>query len=245
MSQPGGSMPKVLLFDIECTPNLGYVWGKWEQNVLAYKEQWQILCFAYKWLGEKKIYCITAKDDKGDKKVCEVLYDLFNQADVLVAHNGDSFDIKKVRARFVFHGFKATKHIPSVDTKKVAKSNFNFNSNKLDDLGEYLGVGRKQKHSGFDLWLQCMAGNAKAWKEMIKYNIQDVRLLEKIYRKLKPWCKTHPNIAALQDRVGCPKCGSTNVRREGVRGNATTLSQQMQCRSCWGWYLTRYKRGLP
>ena len=42
------------------------------------------------------------------------------------------------------------------------------------------------ENEGHELWLKCMAGNANAWKVMKRYNIQDVRVTEKLYDKLRP-----------------------------------------------------------
>lgn len=235
--------PKVLLFDIETAPNLAYVWGKYEQDVIAFKSEWYILSVAYKWLGEKEVNCLTIQGKKGnDKTLVQKLRDLFDQADVIIAHNGDAFDIKKARARFIFHGLKPPSQFATVDTLKVAKKYFNFNSNRLNDLGIYLKVGEKVKHTGFDLWLGCIQDKNSSWKLLKKYNKQDVVLLEKVYNKLLPWMERHPHMSLLQDKNGCPKCGSDEVVKDGIRANSMSLQQQWKCKSCHGYYLTRLRR---
>ena len=238
------SKPKVLFFDIETAPNLAYVWGKYEQDVISFKEEWHLLSFAYKWLGEKEVHCLTMKGQRTDKKLAKKLRDLFDKADVVIAHNGDAFDIKKARARFAFWNLKPPSQFASVDTCKVAKRYFNFNSNRLNDLGEYFQIGQKVKHTGFDLWLGCMRNDSASWKLMEKYNKQDVALLEKVYTKLLPWMERHPNMALLSNlpEKGCPKCGSIKVVKDGIRANSMTLQQQWKCKSCHGYYLTRLKK---
>lgn len=125
---------KVLIYDIETRPNTGYIWGKWEQNVIEYTEEWSMLCFAYKWLGSSKTHVVALPDFPGydpnvvdDFDVVEKLHDLFDQADVVIAHNGDSFDQKKTHARFVYHNMTPPSPYKQIDTKKVAKRYFNFN----------------------------------------------------------------------------------------------------------------------
>lgn len=231
---------KVLLFDIETTPNVSYTWGVYEQDVIQVREPWRILCVAYKWLHEDKIHFLSTKGQKDDKSLCKKLYDILSCADVIVAHNGDAFDIKKSCARFLVHGLPALKHLSSIDTKKEAKRRFNFCSNKLNDLGELLGLGKKEKHTGFDLWLGCMSNDADSWSLMERYNKQDVRLLEKVYLKLRPWIRSHPLMR--DDRDGCPKCGSDRVQSRGTRRNAASISRQMWCRDCDGWYVIPIKR---
>lgn len=234
--------PKILFFDIETAPNLAYVWGKYQQDVIAYKEEWSILSFAYKWLGDDRVKVVSIRDSS-ERTLLLKLYGLMEEADVIVAHNGDEFDIKKARARFIYHGFPPLKALATVDTKKVAKKYFNFNSNSLNDLGAYLKLGQKVKHSGFDLWLGCMSGDQKSWDKMERYNKQDVLLLERIYKKFMPWMQTHPNLSLIQDRKkGCPKCGSKHIRKDGVRANSKTMQQQWKCKDCKGYFLTRIEK---
>jgi len=236
--------PKILFYDIETSPNLAYVWGKWEQNVIGFQKEWEILSFAYKFAGDKTVKCLTRADfkDKTDKSLVSKLQDIMNSADIIVAHNGDQFDIKKSTARMIYHGLSPTKVLKTIDTKKVAKKYFNFNSNSLNDLGQYLGLGKKVSTGGFDLWLKCMAGDKKAWKLMAKYNKQDVALLEKVYKRFLPWIHNHPNMALIKNNGQCPKCTSSNVKKDGIRANTANLQQQMKCNDCKGYYLTRYKK---
>lgn len=236
------SKPKILFFDIETAPNLAYVWGKYEQDVIAFKSEWHLLSVAYKWQGESQVHCITMEGQKSDKKLAKKLRNLFNEADIVIAHNGDAFDIKKAKARFVFHGLKPPSKFATVDTYKVSKRYFNFNSNKLNDLGQYLKVGEKVKHTGFDLWLGCMRDDKASWGLLKKYNMQDVILLERVYNKLLPWMERHPNVALLQDRDGCPKCGSTHVHKDGLYANSMSLQQRWKCQKCGGKFITRLKK---
>lgn len=227
--------PKVLIFDIETAPNLAYVWGKWEQNVIDYHSEWYMLCYAWKWLGESSVKAASLQDwrCKDDRELVKSLWRLFDEADVVIAHNGDAFDVKKTQARFLFHGLKPPSPVVTVDTKKVARRYFNFNSNKLDDLGKTLGVGRKVKHSGFEVWLGCMRNDKKYWKEMIHYNKQDVTLLEKVYLKMLPWMKTHPNLAFLSGKSeGCPNCGSSKLKSYGIRRTKSSAYRRLRCLKC-------------
>lgn len=231
--------PKILFIDIETEPNLAYVWGKWEQNVIAYKKEFEILSIAYKWLNEKKTYCITKEGQKDDKKICEDIKLVLNSCDIAVAHNGNAFDFKKINARLAFHGSRPCSILATVDTKKMAKKHFSFNSNSLDDLGQHLKLGRKVKHEGFDLWLKCMNGESSAWKRMKKYNIMDVILLEKVYKRLLPFMNPHPNVAKLQNKIfGCDKCGSDEATRHGYRSSPSGIRQKWLCRGCGGYFTT-------
>lgn len=230
---------RILLFDIETTPIVAYVWGLYEQNVIQVKEEWRILSVAYKWLGEKGVTFVRAPKD--DKKVCEVIHYLFDQADVVVAHNGNSFDIKKCQARFLVHGLLPPSPFKSVDTKLVAKRHFGFNSNKLDSLGEATKEGRKVKHEGFELWLKCMANDQAAWKRMETYNKRDVQLLERLYLRMMPYMTTYPR---LHPGAVCQHCGSDKVQYRGVYP-AKREARRFICRNCgvWGHVFIQKTRG--
>lgn len=226
---------KILLFDIETSPNVGYTWGKYDQNVIDFQQQWQLLTFAYKWLDEKTVHVVTRKDfkDKTDRSIAKALHAVLSQADIVVAHNGDQFDNKKARAKFVEHGLGPTSPYRMIDTKKVAKRHFSFTSNKLDDLGKLLGVGRKVRIAeGFDLWLGCMAGNAASFATMARYNKQDVLLLERVYKKLLPWDNKHPH--STEHAHNCPKCGGL-LQKRGIARTTTSEYQRFQCTKCGGW----------
>ncbi len=227
---------KILLFDIETAPNLGYIWGKYEQDVLDYVEEGYMLCFAYKWLGEKDTICLRAKGNR--TKLVKALWKLFNEADVIIAHHGDQFDIKKANAYFAKAGLPPPSPYKTVDTKKVAKRYFKFNSNKLDDLGNYLGLGRKLQTGGFELWKGCMRNDKKSWAKMMEYNCQDVILLEEVYIKLLPWITNHPDRG---QNLECPNCKGKTERR-GFSITRIGRKQRYQCQECGAWSLGKTEK---
>lgn len=232
---------KVLFYDIETTPNLGYVWGKYEQDVIEYQSEWELLSFASKWLGEKSVSAV-GRNTHTEKELVEALHAKLDEADVVIAHNGDRFDQRKANAKFIEFGLLPPTPYKTVDTLKVARRYFAFNSNKLDDLGRVLGLGRKKQTGGFALWKGCMDNNPAAWRTMIRYNKQDVTLLEKVYLKLRPWIENHPPMNVLNDRpTACPKCSSEDTMQ--ARGWATTKvakRRRYQCTGCGGWCQGRH-----
>lgn len=240
---------KILLIDLETMANLSWVWGKYEQNVIAYEKEWYMLSFAYKWLGESKVSVKSLPDYRGynrakndDRALVKDLWELFDQADIIIAHNGNSFDIKKSNAKFIEHGLTPPSPYKVIDTKTVAKKYFKFNSNKLDDLGNILGLGRKIDTGGFDLWLGCASGDKKSWDKMCKYNKQDVLLLEKVYLRLRNWIINHPRTSDSPINEKCPNCGSNHLQKRGFTLNKTTKLQRWQCQSCSSWHSTSIKK---
>ncbi len=234
--------PKILFWDLENSPNVGYTWGKWQQNVIEFVDEWRLLSFSVKWQGGKQITKCLAdypgydplKPD--DSELVRDLWTYLNSADILIGHNGDRFDKRKAYTRFIELGLPPPQPSKTVDTLKQARKLFAFNSNKLDDLGRRLGVGRKMQTGGFELWKLCMAGDAKAWNRMKRYNSADVRLLQSVYDKMLPYMTAHPNLNVILNReLGCPKCGSIDIQHRGFHYTATGRSRRYHCTNCKGY----------
>ena len=234
------AVPKIMFLDIETFPNIGYIWGKWEQSVIRYTQQSCIATFVAKWLGDKKIISKSLPDYPGyvagsydDKAIVADLWKLFDEADVIIAHNGNQFDVKVVVGRFLIHNLQPTSPFKTVDTKLVVKEVARFNSNSLDDLCSLLGLGKKLK-TDFDLWEGCIKGDMTQWNKMVKYNRMDVLLLEKLYLRLLPFAKTHPNLT-FWTRGKCPKCGGHNIQYRGMARCITRQYRRFVCTDCGSW----------
>jgi hypothetical protein len=234
------SSPKVLLVDIETFPNLGYSWGKWDQNILEFVKEWELASFAWKQLGIGKVEVLSRPQfkDKTDAALTRAVYKVLETADIVIGHNAAKFDSPKLKAKFVALGLRPLSY-KVVDTCLIARSQFGFNSNKLEDLAKTLGLGRKVPTGGFELWLKCMAGDRAAWKKMVKYNAFDVTLLERVYEKFKAWYPSHPNFALYSgegDRPECPVCESLNVQRRGYHVMIKRRAARYHCQKCGSWF---------
>ena len=229
--------PKVLLYDLETSPNIGYTWGTRETDVIKVLHPRQIISIAWKWLGEDDVKVLSLphfpnyKRDKRDNKALMLeIHKLFGKADIVVGHNVKRFDDRRSNTDFIKHGLKPPPPHAQVDTLEFARFKFDFNSNKLDDLGDFLGLGRKVKHPGFEMWEKCLEGDPEAWALMEKYNKGDVVLLEKVYLKLRPWMKNHPALTP-RDRAffACPYCRSPRVKSEGHRYTKLGKAPRYSC----------------
>lgn len=232
---------KYLVWDVETFPILGAVWGKYEQNLLWTEREGCLASFAYKWLGEKRTHVFTLPDYKTYKKnkyddieLVLALHGLFQEADGIIAHNGDSFDQKIANGRFLIHGLEPPPPYKQIDTLKIARKYFKLKSNKLDDLGDALGVGRKVRTGGIDLWHDCYYGDLKAWKKMATYNKQDVDLLEAVYLKLRPWVQNHPSMAVQTNKLdACKACNENKgFAKQGFQYTPSGKYQRYKCLNC-------------
>lgn len=238
--------PRIVLWDIETTHNRVAVFKLFGEDYISPEniiQERYIVCASWKALGARSADAVSVlndpkrfkKDPCDDYHVCKTLHDVLSNADVIVAHNGDKYDIKFTEARMLFHGLSPLPTIPSIDTLKVAKGRFLFNSNKLDYLGNFLKVGRKKPTTG-GLWLRVIQGDIAAIKEMVSYNKQDVDLLERVFLKLRPYVANHISRQLFGQMAGCPRCGSTKVQSRGVHRATTRTYQRFQCQGCGGWF---------
>lgn len=235
-----GHKLRILFLDIETFPNVAYVWGKYDQNVIEFKQESCLATFAAKWLDEEKVFAYSLPDYSGyrpnsynDKRLVITLWKMLDEADIVIAHNGDAFDVRVCNARFIHYGLKPPSPFKTVDTKKAVKRVARFNSNALNDLGQTLRMGQKIK-TDFSLWKGCIEGDTAAWKRMVDYNKQDVLLLEKLYLHIRPWISNHPNFTAATNG-SCPKCNSTNVQYRGYSITNTRRYRRFKCNECGGW----------
>lgn len=207
-------MARILLFDLESSPNLGWGYGKWDVNMLKIEQYSKIMSVSWKWLGEEEVYhesLVTIPKKRGTSQLRALtgkIYELFDEADVVIAHNAYRFDVPLMNAAFVKHRMTPPSPYKIIDTLRIARSQFKFpGGNSLDEVARYLGVPGKSAIGVRDLWYDCLQGSAKAWKQLRDYNNQDVVVLESVYKIMLPYIRNHPNLADIEQVDGvCPKC---------------------------------------
>lgn len=194
------------------------------------------MTFAYKWQG-KPVHAYALPDFPGytsrpmnDKALVTKLHGILSDADVIVAHNGNRFDIRKSNARFLYYNLPPIPPTKYIDTLLLAKKYFMFNSNKLDDVCQYLGIGMKTHTGGFPLWQGCMEGKKSAWDTMVRYNKNDVVILEKLYDKLLPWTQT-----IITSKNICTQCKGTHFNKHGFYFTNGNKFHRLQCQDCGTW----------
>lgn len=206
---------KRLFFDIETSQMYFRGWRTGEQYVghdQIVKDK-KIICICYKWQYEDEVHVLTWDSKQDDKGVLKKFIKILGEANEIVGHNGDRFDIKEIRTRSIKQKVLMYPKYRTLDTLKKARKYFNFPSNKLDYLGQFLEVGRKLEHEGRGLWDKVEAGNKQALNKMVEYCQQDVILLEDVFHVLSPYIDHNTNHAVLNkfDKWRCPECGSDNV----------------------------------
>lgn len=231
---------RTLVIDIETTPHVLYGFGLFNQNfgITQIEEPTRMMCFAAQWTDEKTVMFHSEYYDGRDEMV-NAAWKLLNEADAVITYNGDRFDIPHLNREFLLAGLTPPAPYASIDLLKTVRKQFKNASNKLDWVAQQLGVGAKTIHTGFQLWLDCMKGDPKAWALMEKYNRQDVKVTIGVYKKILPWITTHPSVPMYAgQREGCPNCGSLKHTKEGFTYTASSKFQRFHCSNpkCGRWW---------
>jgi len=226
---------RILYLDIEVAPNLATVWAIFNQNIGINQllETSRIMCYAAKWADTGKV--IFDSEFKSDHDtMMQGLWDLMDEADIIIHYNGNKFDIPVINREFLFYGMSPPTPYKNIDLYRTIKKRFRFTSNKLDHVAQELGLGKKEETGGHQLWLDCMDGDGKAWKKMEKYNRQDVLLLEELYAVILPWIDNHPNMALWVNptKPTCTNCGSERIKMNGREHTKTQSYQRYKCLDC-------------
>lgn len=245
------AIARILLFDIETLPMEIYAWRLGEQNWNPENiiRDWCVLGYSAKWLFEPNpmsgILSSKQAVSRDDKSLVDAIYSLFQQADIIIAHNGDHFDLPKMNTRFLRYDLIPPSPYLTVDTKDAAKRAFGITSNKLDYIAKYLGLPAKL-HTDFDLWVRCSKGDTEALAYMQKYNTQDIFVLEDVYVKLRPWIR-HPNMSLYvnieDDEVVCPQCGSDDINWGETYRTTASIFEAFRCNHCGAIGRKKSRRG--
>ena len=231
-------MLNTLFLDIETSPDLIWAWGVYQVDAVAMERPWQLLSYSAKWRGGEHVTKALCDYPKGrdDFYLARDCWNLMDKADLVVAHNGLDFDVKKLAARFIFHGMTPPAPYKVVDTRRELKRIAAFSSNKLDWICKQLSLGHKLEHEGIQLWLDCMKGKREAWAKMKAYNHHDVELLEELYEALAPWMR-QPNANLHAEGIVCPSpaCGSKRIIYRGYYNSKTRKYARFVCKDCGKW----------
>lgn len=239
---------KILHVDIETSLMKVWCFGL-HKNYIGHEDilqDWNILSFTAKWhrTGPALYQSLrTQRNPVNDFKLCKSLHTLLMEADVVVAHNGKRFDMKKIRARMAHNRMPPIPDVRIIDTLLEARKVFGFASNRLAYLTTHFGDDgmRKNAHGKFPgkaLWIACQTGNQEAWDEMEAYNVPDVLSMEGMYDELRPWFQGAQNLAIFHpthDGHTCPNCGGTSLRRKGERHTQVSVYARYRCNDCGAW----------
>lgn len=236
---------KLVVYDLEVSPAVGYFYPPlYQTNILKVEKYQTLMSFSYAVYDGKKLgkirhvqlsdYPARFKLNRwDDTDTTDALYRVLEQADIVMAHNGDNFDNKMANTYFIKHGLPPLPGFKTIDTLKSARRHFRFASNKLDEIAKELGIEGKTQVTVGALWYDYMVGDYKKVRKFLKaYNDQDIQALFDIYMRLRPYITNHPNMAIYGNPNACPVCGSLQHRSNGIRVTNVMTYRRLNCLDC-------------
>lgn len=244
-----GVRHKTLYFDIETAPMLAFIWQAKTEYVGTQMIQHEtfMLTWAAKWADSDEVLgkALTRKEAlaQDDSRIVKALADLLREADLVVGHNLDRFDIPMLNNRLMLLGLEPLGPVRTMDTLKLARKSFRLASNKLDWLAEQMGLGNKI-HTSFSLWERCYRGEPAAFREMLEYNRKDVTLLQDVYERMEQYVKGVPRQvdAEYRGEKRCPTCGSKELEQAGWHRTNASSFPKFKCGDCGRYSRSREAR---
>ena len=194
------SQPRELYLDIETSPNMAFLWslrvpGGYVNSDMLVRD-WFVISWAASWMDSKEVFSgvVTSRQAKNwdDSKILKPLWRLIDDADIVIGHNNDRFDLRKLNTRFLLHDYGVPRKYKTIDTLKVARKSFAFESNKLEFLNERLGNLPKHDMELADWMRICLDGDLRTLDRMVRYNIGDVKEGKRLYARLRDWVIPFP-----------------------------------------------------
>lgn len=235
------NQPKVLLLDIETLPMEVYVWGLYKQRIPHGNiiRDWTLVSWAAKWLYDSEVFgdCLTPKEAlaRDDERIVRSVWEALDEADIVIAHNGVKFDVRKLNARFFVYKMVPPMPYQIIDTLKESQKQLGLSSHRMDYISKLIS-SKGKLDTDFQLWIDCCHGDATSLEYMYTYNKNDVLILEEAYLELRPWIKSHPNIFIIgeSDEACCPYCGSTDIIQKGRYVTIAGEYDAIRCNGCGG-----------
>ncbi len=232
-------LPNVLLLDIETAPMQVFSWTLFKprlnyENIVS---DWFILGWSAKWLHGSDMMSDFCTPEEAvncdDERVCGSVYEVMDKADIIIGHNVQKFDIRKINSRFIIHGIRRPSPYQTIDTLRESRKNFAHSSHRLDYLGQLL-VRKAKLETDFSLWKRCVQGEQEALNYMNIYCDRDILLLEEVYMEMRGWIKSHPNLAHYveTDEPICPTCMSNKLELCGEYVTMASVYDSFRCGNC-------------
>lgn len=233
--------PKLLYLDIETARMQVGVWDISKTQYINPDQiikTWFIYGWAARWYGSSDTLSsfVTPEEAiaRDDKRIMGDIWPLLEEAHAVITHNGEKFDIPKIKTRCLINGLSPFSSFRSIDTYRMVSKQMSFASNALKYLSTLLTEKRKME-TKYQLWIECEQGVAESLAYMKKYCIGDIDALEEVYLMLRPWFKSHPNLSVFTGAPNacCPNCASEDLTM--IDSTYTTQQNafpEIRCNTC-------------
>ena len=193
------------------------------------------ICAAWRWYGEEEVHFASEWDIGGHQEFMRKLWDVYSDADVTVGHNMQSFDGPMIASGWAEYGWAPPSPVKVIDTLRVARQRFAFESNTLDALAKRLGVAAKTDRYDARVAQAAVNGDKEAQEKIRGYNEGDIIATEAVFDRLRPWLPGSVHLGQWSDAESvCPNCGSENVTEQTgktIKANVTAYPAY-RCDNC-------------
>lgn len=233
--------PTIIIMDIETMVKKAFLFraGKQYVNADNFIDTNTMICWSAKVLGDSKIMkdCVTSEEavEKNHSRIVKSLWNVLNDADIVISHNGINFDIPMVSTFFLKEKLGLPKRFRNIDTCAISRRVFKFESNRLDFIVRDLGLNSGKSDTDFQLWIDSYNGISSALKKMQLYNVNDILILEDLFNVFRSYIPNFPNMGVWGDIdvSVCPYCGGTNFDENGYvySPNGKFNSYRCECKA--------------
>ena len=182
----------ILYIDLEISKSLYYNYGAKVPSTYLRSEDrvhsYFMICWSASYIGIDKVWheCITPAQarNQDDSQIVGRLRGLMESAEIWAGHNVDAYDAKRANTRFKLNGLQPVIGKRTIDTLKIARSKYAFESNRLGEISKELGFRDKDNITNED-WLQIVKyGDKKTLEKVDKYCQGDVVNGKSVFNEL-------------------------------------------------------------
>ena len=140
--------------------------------------------------GERKFFFSEKGREKNTIREFAKILKKFRGEKIVIWYS--NFDIPFLVTRAIKHNIDISEiyDFEIIDLCKLVRENLRLTSNKLEDVARFLGIEKNVKISGkmvHQLYLEALKGNKEARKKIILHCEDDLRAMEEVFKKLKPY----------------------------------------------------------
>lgn len=243
---------RVVTLDIERIPGRVRTWHRgftiegdvWDLNALKDITRRRIhaddmiewprtICAAWKWYDSSDVEFAAEWEVGGYDGFMRQVWEVFNDADLIIGHNADRFDARHLMGGWAEMGLPAPSPYKVIDTLKIARGTFAYESNTLDALNKRLGIDAKTDKYDVKVARAAVNGDKNAQEALSAYNRGDIIASEALFDRLRPFAKGIPHLGMwTDDELACPSCGSTmTATGKTVHANVQKY-EHLRCDNC-------------
>lgn len=245
LEKPKAKEPIIIFWDLEASLMSALTFGIWDTSIPASRitKHSHILSNSYAFNdGEVQGIRLTPEQvrDGDDLDVVVDTIRAIEKADLMVTFNGNRYDKKLLNTRALFHNLPPIRYPAHCDLMQLAKREFKFPSNSMENISIYLGQEGKLATSGSRLWERCFNWQDyeecdKALEQMLTYGKRDIIPTRELYKRFMGWSKNSPNLGLITKEINgentkdnhtlmCPHCGSEDVDKIGSKAYTSVSS---------------------